>query len=171
MLRFSRIHLPSRLILHYLSTLLMLNTSQFRLTFFAAPDAALRRKRGHHHPHKQLSEMSSSPLTILEQIDLADALDLIDSADHPSDPEERKKIIKFILHVILSYHVIDGEYDIEKLGAHNTVPSHLKFHHVFDNQPIRLRVENTLMPPATWVNFFSRSFLTVSATNGEAYTI
>lgn len=118
--------------------------------------------------------MATNPLTILEHTDIGDALDLIDRVDHPDhpgDPEKRKKIIKFILHVILSYHVIDGEYDIEKLGAHNTVPSHLKFHHVLDNQPIRLRVESTLIPPVTWVNFFSRIFLPVSATNGEAYII
>jgi hypothetical protein len=104
--------------------------------------------------------------------DLGSALGLLDNVDRPhapGDPEKRKKIIKFILHVVLSYHVIDAEYGIEKLGAHNTLPSHLKFPNLFDNQPIRLRFERTLVPPITWINLFSKIFFgNISATNGEA---
>jgi uncharacterized surface protein with fasciclin (FAS1) repeats len=155
----------------------LLKDPSANVTFFAPPDAALRRKHGHHRPpHKQRPAfwdgMSANPLSVLEHTDLAAAVDLIDNVhpDHPGDPEKRKKIIKFILHVILSYHVIDGEYDIEKLGAHNTIPSHLKFRHVFDNQPIRLRVGSTLLPSIT-INFFSKIFLGVSATNGYVHVV
>jgi hypothetical protein len=148
-----------------------------RLTFFAPPDEVLRRKRDH-HPHLQWSAldelwdgMMADPLSLLEYTDLGNALDLMDNVDHPDapcDPEKRKKIIKFILHVILSYHAIDAEFDIEKLGAYNTLPSHLKFPHLFDHQPIRLRVERTLIPPLTWINLFSKViFGNISATNGE----
>jgi hypothetical protein len=116
--------------------------------------------------------MAANPLSLLEHADLGSALDLMDNVDHPrtpGNPEKRKKIIKFILHVILSYHVIDAEYDIEKLGAHNTLPSHLKFPRLFDHQPIRLRFERILIPPITWINLFSKIFFgNISATNGEA---
>ena len=151
------------------------------MTFFAPPDEVLRRKRGH-HAHLQWSAldglwdgMAANPLSLLEYADLGSTLDLMDNVDHPEapgDPEKRKKIIKFILHVILSYHVIDAEYDIEKLGAHNTLPSHLKFPHLFDHQPIRLRFERILIPPMTWINLFSKIFFgNISATNGEIFLV
>ena len=150
----------------------------FRLTFFAPPDAVLRRKHGHHHPHRlqcsdldelDVTGMTSDPLSFLEHTTLGSAIDLMDNIDLPKcpgDPEKRKKIIKFILRIVLSYHVLDAEYDIEKLGTANTLPTHLRSDHLFDHQPIRLRVQQTLVPPFTWVNFFSKIFLNISATNG-----
>jgi len=177
LLPFSMTHLPSMFILH---TPPHPNVECVpRLTFFAPPDEVLRRKHGHSDLQwsaLDLDElwdgMTANPLSLLEYADLGSALDLMDNVDHPNhpgNPEKRKKIIKFILHVILSYHVIDAEYDIEKLGAHNTLPSHLKFPHLFDHQPVRLRFERLLIPPITWVNLFTKIFFgNISATNGKA---
>lgn len=175
LLPFSMTHLPSMFILH---TPPHPNVECVpRLTFFAPPDEVLRRKHGHSDLQwSALDElwdgMTANPLSLLEYADLGSALDLMDNVDHPNhpgNPEKRKKIIKFILHVILSYHVIDAEYDIEKLGAHNTLPSHLKFPHLFDHQPVRLRFERLLIPPITWVNLFTKIFFgNISATNGKA---
>jgi uncharacterized surface protein with fasciclin (FAS1) repeats len=158
----------------------LLNDSSSKLTFFAPPDAVLRRKhRRHRPPHLQSSAlwdaMTADPLSILEHVDLGSSIDLMDNvdlSDDGTDPEKRKKIIKFILHVVLSYHLLDSEYDIEKLAANNTLPSHLKFHHLFEQQPIRLRVSKTLIPPITSINFFSKIFFAnISATNGFVHVV
>lgn len=145
------------------------------LTFFAPPDDVLRR-----HRHSQdldwstLDESSddmTDPFHLMDIADLGQVLDLLDSVDkphHPWDPEKRKKIIKFILHAILSYHIIPADLDTEKLGLNNTFPTHLEFPHIFDNQPLRLRVQKLIFPPITSVNFFSKIlYANIPATNGE----
>jgi len=109
-------------------------------------------------------------LLLMDFGDLGRALDLLDNVDKPDvpgDPKKREKIIKFILHAILSYHVIPASLDIEKLGLNNTFPTHLEFPHIFDNQPLRLRVQHLIFPPITSVNFFSKILHAISATNGE----
>jgi hypothetical protein len=168
---------PSAKYVHLASYMsLDINLQSIRLTFFAPPDEVLRRKHRRHDIQWSAlwDAMTGNPLSILEHADFGSVLELMENVDHPDapgDPEKRKKIIKFILHIILSYHIIDDEYDIEKLGAHNTLPTHLKFHHhnFFDKQPIRLRVTKKLIPPFTWINLFTRIiFGNIHATNGDS---
>ena len=160
----------------YFPSICPLSRPPISLTFFAPPDDVLRRPK---HCHSQeldwstldeLSDGMTDPSHLIDFADLGGALDLLDSVDKPhcpGDPEKRKKIIKFILHAILSYHIIPADLDTEKLGLNNTFPTHLKFPHIFDNQPLRLRVQKLIFPPITSVNLFSKILhANILATNG-----
>lgn len=108
-------------------------------------------------------------LSLLEFADFGQVLDLLedDEGHLPDDPEKRKKILKFILHAILSYHIIPKDYDIFGLGLNNTFPTKLVFPHAFDGQPLRLKIQQTLIPHVTTINLYARVIQSTSATNGE----
>ena len=151
-----------------------MNTFSISLTFFAPPDDVLRRPKRDNNLRKlewaTVDALSDDDLSsLLEFADLGQVLDLLedDEGHLPDDPEKRKKILKFILHALLSYHIIPKDYDIVGLGLNNTFATSLVFPHVFDGQPLRLKIQQTLVPPVTTINLYARVIQSTSATNGE----
>ncbi|KAF8964070.1 FAS1 domain-containing protein [Flammula alnicola] len=165
----------------------LLNDSSAHLTFFAPPDRVLRRPPGS-PPHRNLSSIDSfvgnsnvdESVFLTEFRDLTEALGLLDELDLTNsaslgslDDEKRKKILKIILRAILSYHILPtAAYDIVDFGNNITYPTKLSISGALDGQPLRLRVTQTVIPPATTINFFTRIIHhDVKATNGIIHVV
>ncbi|KDR81415.1 hypothetical protein GALMADRAFT_239299 [Galerina marginata CBS 339.88] len=166
----------------------LLDDPSAHLTFFAPPDRVLRRPD--HGPPSSSSSLGWSVIDkiikysdfdgagyIAEFRDLTDALQLLDKLDEaPSDlpdADKRKKFLKLILRAILNYHIIptDG-YDSGALANNLTYPSNLAMPGAFDGKPLRLRVAQTYIPPATTVNFYTRIVQSnIEASNGVIHVV
>ncbi|TFK42817.1 FAS1 domain-containing protein [Crucibulum laeve] len=140
----------------------LLNDSSARITFFAIPDEALR-------PHRKRikdsddCEDSLEPLQtsfIGEPQTLADNLLTLEeielsSLDEP-DKEKRKRAIKAIIRAVLAYHILPDPHDIISLGENNTFATNLTVDGALDSQPLRLRVSQSVIPPLTFINLFTK---------------
>ncbi|KAF9567646.1 FAS1 domain-containing protein [Agrocybe pediades] len=152
-----------------------LNQTDSQLTFFAPPDEVLRRP----HPHKShgilesrslewlnVDAVAADPFTSNDEIayylgsaNLVDALQLLDEVDVSDDDdkkERRKKILKIIIRALLQYHIVPEAYDIKELGHNTTYPTKLAIPGALDGKPLRLRVAQSLIPQAYFINFFIR---------------
>ncbi|EDR11024.1 uncharacterized protein LACBIDRAFT_232955, partial [Laccaria bicolor S238N-H82] len=144
----------------------LLDDPSVKITFFAPPDKALRRK--HHHLLTEEDIYHGSH-------DLANLAYLIDAKTslHKPDDEKRKRFIKAILRSILSYHIIPiGSLDIASLGLNTTFPTNLTIPGALASQPLRVRVQRSFLPARTTVNLYARITRSdVMATNGVIHVI
>lgn len=90
---------------------------------------------------------------------LADAIELLDEFEESSTASDEgkkwKEILKVILRAVLHYHIIPSEsYDIADLNRNTTYPTKLVIPGASDDQPLRLRVSQSIIPPFTAINFF-----------------
>src|SRR6266446_2433881 len=141
------------------------------ITFFATPDRALRR-HGHHFPHKNhsgvpsIDQISHNPnfdetISITGFRDFPKALEMLDeikfSRSNSPNHERWKKILKIILRAILSYHMVPATaYDLTGLRSNTTYATGLTISGTYSGQPLRLRVSQSIIPPSTHINFFTR---------------
>jgi len=147
------------------------------LSFFAPPDSALPHHKDDLMLHGLSPDFDTYETCLPGPTDLAEALRLLDILDFSKsqpatdeyDDEKRKKILKFILRAILEYHIIPtAAYDIINLGHNSTYPTSLIIPGVLDSQPQRLRVEQTIIPPRTSINFYTKIIRpNVKASNGK----
>ncbi|KJA24634.1 hypothetical protein HYPSUDRAFT_76424 [Hypholoma sublateritium FD-334 SS-4] len=159
----------------------LLNDSSSTVTFFAPPDAVLRPPPGSSRPPpKNLTSFDGvsftegdddSLLALISQYrDLAEVAPLLEELDIAGgeDDDKRKKIFKIILRAILSYHILPGTaYGIPELTSNVTYPTQLRIPGAFGGEPLRLRVTQNVVPPAVYVNFFTKVIRDFKATNGN----
>ncbi|KAF9052740.1 Fasciclin domain-containing protein [Panaeolus papilionaceus] len=148
-----------------------LNDSSNRVTLFAPPDSVLRRpepkatSQGDYDiftPFQSLESALSSE-HVANLVYLSHMLDLEPSkfpdeyCDHAGDKEECRKKLRFILRALLGYHLIPtGAYTVHDLGLNLTFPTNLTIDGAFDSRPERIRVQQSIIPPRTSINFYSR---------------
>lgn len=139
------------------------------MSFFAIPDDAL--------PEHSDSELALNGRIFADDTyetlysnlpELAEALRLLDNLEFSYD-ERQKKILQIILRAILEYHIIPAAaYDVITLGHNSTYATNLVIPGVLDSQPQRLKVEQSIIPPRTTVNFYAKIIRpNVKATNGK----
>ncbi|KAK0487225.1 hypothetical protein IW261DRAFT_1603335 [Armillaria novae-zelandiae] len=80
----------------------------------------------------------------------------MESSHDDSEKKRRRKFLRMPIRVILSYHVIPGEVGMQKLSDVSTYPTNLALRFAMHNEPQRIRVESSLIPPSTSVNFYSK---------------
>ncbi len=150
------------------------------LTFFAPPDAVLRPPPGSPPPRpKNVTPFDAvrfsegdenSMLALIAQYrDLAEVAPMLEELDITTDEEDdkRKKIFKIVLRAILSYHILPGAaYGIPDLTKNVTYPTNLRIPGAFGGESLRLRVTQSVFPPAVHVNFVTKVIREFKATNG-----
>jgi hypothetical protein len=162
----------------------LLNDSSSDVTFFATPDRALRR-HGHHVPHKNhlgvpfIDEIAHNPnfdetISVTGFRDFPTALEMLDEikfsrSDSPNH-ERRKKILKILLRAILRYHMVPATaHDLTGLRSNTTYATGLTISGTYGDQPLRLRVSQSTIPPSTHINFFTSIVRpNIWATNGDS---
>ncbi|KAK0448356.1 uncharacterized protein EV420DRAFT_1483589 [Desarmillaria tabescens] len=130
-----------------------LNDSSVRVTFFATPDWAL------HKPKEDALQdllryngdvMQAQP----EMYDLSTAihayeeLAAMESSHDDSEKKRHRKFLRMLIRIILSYHIIPWRM--------STYPTNLSLRFAMHDEPQRIRVESSLIPPSTTVNFYSK---------------
>lgn len=81
--------------------------------------------------------------------------------------ECHKKFFKHLVQAILAYEALPEAIDSFSLGDHQTYPTKLAIPGVLEGQPLRVRVEQRLLPPSTSVNFVSKIvYPDIQASNG-----
>lgn len=80
----------------------------------------------------------------------------MESSHDDSEKKRRRKFLRMLIRVILSYHIIPGEVSTQKLSEVSTYPTNLSLRFAMHNEPQRIRVESSLIPPSTTVNFYSK---------------
>lgn len=81
--------------------------------------------------------------------------------------ERRTKFFKHLVQAILAYEALPEAIDSFSLGDHQTYPTKLAIPGVLEGQPLRVRVEQRLLPPSTSVNFVSKIvYPDIQASNG-----
>lgn len=138
-----------------------LNDSSSRVTFFATPDWALRKPD--EDTLQDLLRYSGDVMQAQpEMYDLSTAihayeeLAAIESSHDDSEKKRRRKFLRMLIRVILQYHIIPGEVGTQKLSQVSTYPTKLSLRFAMHNEPQRIRVESSLIPPSTTVNFCSK---------------
>lgn len=149
------------------------------LTFFATPDWALG-----HHEHQNdfgcdnlfdidhMAEKDVASFAVTHRChwnDVIAAVDDIDSSSLLDDKkkERRKKLLKLLVRAILAYECLPEAMDIYSLGDNNTYSTKLAIPGVLEGQPLRIRVEQKILPPSTSLNFYSKVvYPDVRASNG-----
>ncbi|KAK0210408.1 hypothetical protein DFS33DRAFT_1293019 [Desarmillaria ectypa] len=138
-----------------------LNDSSSRMTFFATPDWALRKPE--EDAPKDLFRYNGDVMQAQpEMYDLSTAihayeeLAAIESSHDNSEKKRRRKFLRMLIRVILSYHIIPGEVDTQKLSEVSTYPTNLSLRFAMHDEPQRIRVESSLIPPSTTINFYSK---------------
>lgn len=115
-----------------------------RLTFFAVPDWALPPKGGGKNgDYNDLFWAFDSPNFFCS------------SYTNGEDHKKNKLRHKFI-EAVLSYHILPESKDAFQLTENITHPTKLVVRGAYANQPLRLRVEHTIIPPVTSINFYSK---------------
>ncbi|KAK0445436.1 hypothetical protein EV421DRAFT_1708438, partial [Armillaria borealis] len=132
-----------------------------RVTFFATPDWALRKPD--EDTLQDLLRYSGDVMQAQpEMYDLSTAihayeeLAAMESSHDDSEKKRRRKFLRMLIRVILSYHIIPGEVSTQKLSEVSTYPTKLSLRFAMHNEPQRIRVESSLIPPSTTVNFYSK---------------
>ncbi|PBK96460.1 FAS1 domain-containing protein [Armillaria gallica] len=138
-----------------------LNDSSSRVTFFATPDWALRKPD--EDTLQDLLRYSGDVMQAQpEMYDLSTAihayeeLAAMESSHDDSEKKRRRRFLRMLIRVILSYHIIPGEVGTQKLSEVSTYPTKLSLRFAMHNEPQRIRVESSLIPPSTTVNFYSK---------------
>jgi hypothetical protein len=81
----------------------------------------------------------------------------LDALDEDEDKERRRKIIKYIVSAVLSYHVIPQPFDVLALAKNSTHGTNLTLPDgSLDGKPLRVRVGRAPFSPALTINLFSR---------------
>jgi uncharacterized surface protein with fasciclin (FAS1) repeats len=145
-----------------------LNDSEAQITFFAAPDSALRppkHRHGHGFDLLQYEHDLSTAATDFSISDLSSMIDDLelsaqkdkDDKDKDKDRKRRKKILKAIVTAVLNYHILPAPLDVQGLGAKTTHATNLNLHSgLLDGEPVRIKVEPAgLLTPAV-INVGSR---------------
>ncbi len=145
------------------------------LTFFATPDWALP----HHGVGCDLSKLaqeSGVAFSALNQKchwdDIMYATEELDTSFWFEDKERerRKNLLKLLIRAVLAYEVLPGVVDVVALGENITYATKLTIPGVLDGQPLRIRVEQRLLPPSTNINFYSKVvYPDVKASNGSSF--
>jgi hypothetical protein len=163
----------------------------FSVTFFAPPDKVLRRPREKSCPHNMCFPDLSTQITSFSRLETVSELDIpamiseygdfreairameeLESMDRVREPddEKRRKIIKAVIRAILLYHILPGVYNLERLGENMTYATNLTVGGALDDQALRLRISQSVIPPATKINFFTRiTHPDIKALNGMSF--
>lgn len=155
------------------------------ITFFVPPNHALKppnrsKEAEYHHAdggHKPIFSRTEPEVLIMPfssyTDDLGEAISALEFLEAPmsygkKDHEKRKRILKIIIRALLAYHILPGSNDIISLGKHSTFPTNLTIPGVQGEHPLRLRVEQNLLPPRTTLNLFTKIVRpNVQAINGR----
>jgi len=148
----------------------LLDGASHGLTVLAPNNAALPSK-----PHKDIDSIrphdSDAMHQLCQHVERHD-----DDHDHDhgdKDRERRRRILKAILHKVLLYHVLPFDLTSTNLGFNSTVhtaiqPSDGSFH----DQPYRIKIERTLVPPGIKINHYAKIIETdIRATNGIIHVL
>jgi uncharacterized surface protein with fasciclin (FAS1) repeats len=140
-----------------------LNSSSIGITFFAVPDWAIPK------PDAQNID-AYIPET---EWDLAHAFGLLEGyTPSTSSSDDKKERFRKLIQAILSYHIIPKALDASMLTDYITHPTNLSISDAMNGHPLRLRVEHTLLPPATTVNLYSKVIeANIEASNGFLHVI
>lgn len=150
----------------------------YSITFFAPPNRALRAP--HRKPEGRLpiffSTEASEALAVpylSHTCDLGEAisaLEFLEASTTPSDKDHdrHKGIFKTIIRALLAYHILPDSNDVVSLGRNTTFSTNLTIPGAQGGNPLRLRVEQTLLPPMTTLNLFTKVVRpNVKASNGR----
>ncbi|KAG7452909.1 FAS1 domain-containing protein [Guyanagaster necrorhizus] len=138
-----------------------LNDSSSRITFFATPDWALRKPeesalQGLFRYDGDVMQAQPEMYDLSTAIHAYEELANIESFHDDSEKKRWKRFLRMLVRVILSYHIIPGQVDTQKLSEVSTYPTNLSLHFAMHDEPQRIRVESSLIPPRTTVNFYSK---------------
>lgn len=113
------------------------------------------RKHPHHAEVDALVETSGA-CSLSEVISLVEELE-ISSLDNKVDKKKHKKILIWILRAILAYHILPAPLDVNKLSENTTYATNLTLPDgSLDGQPLRIRVDRSLLPPSTKINLLTK---------------
>ncbi|KXN90455.1 Stabilin-2 [Leucoagaricus sp. SymC.cos] len=151
-------------------------------TFFATPDWALSREKGNCDDADlsegdHMSEDDATSFALVQGCHWSDVLTMserLDTAYLRDDDkrERRKKFLKRLIQASLAYEALPDAVDSFSLGDNTTYASKLAIPGVLDGQPLRVRVEQRLLPPSTTINFYSKVvYSDVKATNGIIHVV
>lgn len=143
------------------------------VTFFATPDWALP---GHGCDKlsqiDQVTEDNVASFALIQNCHWGDVMSAVEDLDtslllDDKKKERRKKLFKLLVRAILAYEVLPEAFDICSLGDNSTYATKLAIPGVLEGQPLRLRVEQGMLPPSTRINFYSKVvYPDVKASNG-----
>ncbi|GLB35188.1 putative protein with four repeated domains in the fasciclin I family of proteins [Lyophyllum shimeji] len=140
----------------------ILNDSSKEMTFFAVPNSALHPPK--HRKRCDVSDSLQGYYDLSDAIDLIDGLDGLDSDGHKKDKEKCRKILKKVVHAILSYHILPEKIEVAILADNNTRATHLKLDNALDGEPLRMRLTKGFLSPLPVINMYSK----VNRPNGTA---
>lgn len=97
---------------------------------------------------------------MVQAYDLSDAINRLDELESSSiyddkDKEKKRKILKIILHAILSYHILPTQLDAVALVDNSTYATKLVLPKSLGGQSLRIKVARGLIPPVSTINVFS----------------
>ncbi|KAF5358121.1 hypothetical protein D9756_001768 [Leucocoprinus leucothites] len=149
-------------------------------TFFATPDWAIPRGEGDCENLAnvdQFTDIDDASLVLAQGCHWHDALAAAEQLDaYPllddKKKERRKKFLKRLVQAILAYEALPEAIDSFSLGDNQTYATKLAIPGVLAGQPLRVRVEQKLLPPSTSVNFLSKViYPDVKASNGIIHVV
>jgi len=151
-----------------------------RFTFFATPDWAVPHGSGGCNnlvDNERLFDDNSASLLLAQGCHWHDVLSAADQlAAYPllddKDKERRMRFFKHLVQAILAYEALPEAIDSFSLGDHQTYATKLAIPGILEGQPLRVRVEQRLLPPSTSVNFLSKViYPDVKASNGMFHSL
>jgi hypothetical protein len=83
--------------------------------------------------------------------------DVMATAEDPDDTNERRiKLLKLLIRAVLAYECLPEALGVYSLGDNATYPTTLAIPSIRGGEPLRVRVEQRILPPSTSVNFYSK---------------